>query len=421
MVVISPDVTKPERGTSAKSEERRALGVGSGAHALHDGYVDIMYVMLPLWQAEFGLSYAAVGALRTVYTGTMATLQIPATMLADRVGAPLVLAVGTALTGLCYCLAGTSTDFALLVGALFLGGLGAATQHPIGSALVARAFEGKRAITAIGTYNFAGDLGKMALPALAALLLWTGFAWRPTVALLGLLGFAAALAIFALMPRFAEPIAAPKPAMPAPAESADPIAAVAPEQAAHRRAGFRLLLSIAAIDSISRAAFMVFVPFLLIAKGASVATAGFLLTLIFVGGAAGKLFCAWIGARFGIIAAIVITEVLTAAGILGVLYLPLTAALVLLPVLGVVLNGTSSLTYGSVPRFIIAGERNRAFGIFYTGTLGAGAISPTLSGLVGDLIGLTNAVILAGALALATLPLVLLLSRNMRAGASSTP
>jgi MFS family permease len=414
MTVSSPELgVKP--AARAKAEERRALGVGCGAHALHDGYVDIMVIMLPLWQQEFGLSYGAVGALRSVYTGTMATLQIPATWLAARIGAPIVLAAGTALAGLCYILASTSAGFALLVGALFLGGLGAATQHPIGSALVARAFAGARAITAIGTYNFAGDLGKMAVPALASLLLWIGMAWRPTVGLLGLIGLAAAVAIFLLMPRFgAEP--APR-VVGAKTDGDSPARQQTDTSDRGLRNGFRLLLSVAMIDSISRAAFMVFVPFLLIRKGADIATAGFMITLIFIGGAAGKLVCAWIGARFGIIAAIVITEILTAVGILGVLYLPLAAALILLPMLGVVLNGTSSLTYGSVPRFILPAERDRSFGIFYTGTLGAGALAPTLSGLVGDLIGLDKAVMLAGALALVTLPLAFLLRRHMRAQA----
>jgi FSR family fosmidomycin resistance protein-like MFS transporter len=403
----APPAAAPEHPAAIKAQERRALGVGSGAHALHDGYIDILYIMLPIWQAEFGLSYAAVGALRTVYSGTMATLQIPATWLADRVGAALVLAAGTALVGLCYVIAGASSGFVLLVAALFLGGLGAATQHPIASALVARAFEGKRAITALGTYNFAGDVGKMALPAVAALLLWVGFSWRPAVGMLGLVGLVAAVAIFLLMPRFA-PEAAP-------ASSPNETAATSePSGGTPLPDGYRLLLSIAMLDSISRAAFMVFVPFLLIGKGASIATAGFMVTLIFVGGAAGKLVCAWIGARFGIIAAIIITEILTAAGILGVLYLPLTAALILLPILGVVLNGTSSLTYGTVPHFITPAQRNRAFGIFYTGTLGASALAPTLSGLVGDMVGLSNAVMMAGIIALLTLPLTILLARNMR-------
>ncbi len=37
---------------STKQDERRALGVACGAHALHDGYTDLVYVMLPIWQAN---------------------------------------------------------------------------------------------------------------------------------------------------------------------------------------------------------------------------------------------------------------------------------------------------------------------------------------------------------------------------------
>ena len=62
----------------SKSRERRALSVACGAHALHDGYTDLIWVALPIWQAEFALSYAAVGLLRMIYSGTMAALQIPA-------------------------------------------------------------------------------------------------------------------------------------------------------------------------------------------------------------------------------------------------------------------------------------------------------------------------------------------------------
>ena len=113
-----------------------------------------------------------------------------------------VLAGGTALAGLGFCLAGASAGFNMLVVALLVGGLGAGTQHPLASALVARAFEGARSLKALGTYNFAGDIGKMTLPAAAAILL-TLMAWRPTLALLGALGLVAAIAIFVLTPRFA--------------------------------------------------------------------------------------------------------------------------------------------------------------------------------------------------------------------------
>ena len=35
------------------ADQRRAASVAGLAHALHDGYTDLIYIMLPLWQTEF--------------------------------------------------------------------------------------------------------------------------------------------------------------------------------------------------------------------------------------------------------------------------------------------------------------------------------------------------------------------------------
>jgi MFS family permease len=396
MTAVGADPASHTRG-----EERRAMGVAGGAHALHDGYTDLIYVMLPLWQAEFGLSYAAIGLLRGMFAGTMAGFQIPAGLLSERIGAPLVLAAGTALAGFGYCLAPLVDSYAALIAILLIAGLGASTQHPLASALVARAFAGPRSLGALGTYNFAGDLGKMALPAAASLMLVL-LPWRPTLALLGAIGLAAALAILALMPRYA-------------AEAAAVEAAKAEAASGQARGGFPVLLSIGVIDSATRMGFLTFLPFLLTAKGAALPTIGLALTLVFLGGAFGKLACAWIGARIGVVATVWVTEGFTALGILALLPLPLEFALVLLPAIGVALNGTSSVLYGSVPRMVAPEARTRAFSIFYTGTIGSGAIAPVCYGLVGDALGVPLALMVVAALVLVTLPLVLMIRRQVTA------
>src|SRR5689334_9314344 len=201
MSALSGQAAGEASGAAAsRAEERRAIGVASGAHVLHDGYTDLIYVMLPIWQAEFGIGYAALGLLRTCYSGTMASLQIPSALLSERLGVPLVLAVGTALSGIGYLVAGASVGFWTLVLALLIGGLGSSTQHPLGSALVARAFAGPRSLRALGTYNFAGDIGKMSVPAAASLLLVV-LPWQPVLAIIGLAGLVTAVAIFWLAPR----------------------------------------------------------------------------------------------------------------------------------------------------------------------------------------------------------------------------
>src|SRR5260370_7544045 len=99
---------------------RRVLCVACGTHALHDGFADTLYLLLPLWQAEFGLGYAAVGALRSLYTAAMAGLQLPAATIARRIGNPLVLAAGTMLPAASYLLAGASSGFIILATTLTL-------------------------------------------------------------------------------------------------------------------------------------------------------------------------------------------------------------------------------------------------------------------------------------------------------------
>ena len=380
-----------------KGQERRAIGVAGGAHVLHDGYTDLIYVMLPIWQSEFGLGFAALGLMKTVFSGALAGFQIPAGLLAERYGAPLVLALGTALAGLGYCLAGLSNGVMLLVAALFVGGLGASTQHPIASSLIAHAFSGARSRTALGTYNFAGDIGKMTVPA-AASLLFVVLPWREALMLLGSLGVLVAIAVYVLIPRLGDAVAA------APKKSDAGV-----HGSARLRYGFPLLLSVGVIDSATRMAFLTFLPFVLTAKGASLPTIGLALTLVFAGGAAGKLVCAFIGARIGAVATVWLTETVTALGIVALLPLSLEGAMVLLPVVGVALNGTSSVLYGSVPSLVESARRQRAFGIFYTGTIGAGAVSPAIYGLLGDAVGVPAALMVVAAGVLLTLPLTLVL------------
>src|SRR5262245_15086245 len=106
---------------------RKTLTVCGGAHALHDGFTDLLNVLYPLLQAQFGLSYAAIGALKTVYSGAMASGQIPSGLLAQRLGGVRVLAAGTALIAVGYALAGLSGSLYGVIAGLLLAGLGGST------------------------------------------------------------------------------------------------------------------------------------------------------------------------------------------------------------------------------------------------------------------------------------------------------
>jgi FSR family fosmidomycin resistance protein-like MFS transporter len=391
---MTPEAT----AVTAKSGSRRTLALASLVHALHDGYADMLYVLLPVWQAEFALDYAALAFLRALYVGVLAALQVPSAHLARHLNARTVLVLGTLLSAAGFALAGLSGGLVGLCAALALAGAGGSTQHPLASAAVSRAY-GERARGPLGTYNFAGDLGKATLPPLISVLL-TVMRWRSTLWVAAGLGLLVAGLIRWLMPLV--------PARPAALETLE-----ATDHGAAGKGGFGLLFAIGVLDTAARMGFLLFLPFLLKAKGASLTTVGLALSRVFIGGAFGKAACGWLGARLGLLATVVTTEAGTAAAILALLALPLAASLILLPVLGLMLNGTSSVLYGTVPELVPAKRIERAFALFYTGILGSSALAPVLYGRLGDAAGPVWATAAAGLTALAVVPLMLVLSPRL--------
>src|SRR5437899_2156488 len=257
---------------------RKTLAVCGGAHALHDGFTDLLNVLYPLLQAQFGLNYAAIGWRQAMMvTGAIAVA-----------GAGVILAT-----------------------------LQSAEMHAKTAASEGKALAGQD---------------------------------RPWA--------------------------------------------------------FWLLFFIHIADSGVRSGFLIILTFLLRAKGADLPTIGFALSLLFAGGAAGKLAMGWVGSRLGVVTSVVLTEAATTALILALLPLALTPALMLLPLVGLALNGTSSVLYGTIPEFVRAERRTHAFAVFYTGGSIAGAASPFLFGILGDAIGLSTALACVSALALLTVPLV---------------
>jgi MFS transporter, FSR family, fosmidomycin resistance protein len=385
---------------------RAVLGTACGTHFVHDGFSDILYVLFPVWAREFGLSFAQVGLLRTVYSGGMAAFQIPAGLLAERWGEARLLAAGTAATALGFVAAGFAGGYAALLGCLLAAGLGSGVQHPLSSSIVSHAYEDGRRRVALGTYNFSGDLGKVVVPAAVAFAVpWIG--WRGAVESFAAVGIVAAVLVLVALTSLQVGHA------PIPAEGSGRRSVS--DWGIRDVRGFQALSVIHVIDNSTRTGFLTFLPFLLIAKGSSVRAVGFALMLVFAGGAAGKFACGVLAERLGVIRTVIITEAATGAGILLLLGLPLGPSLALLPVLGIALNGTSSVLYGTVADLVTSDRRARSYAVFYTVGVGASALAPSVYGVVSDWGGVSLALAIVGSLVFLTLPLTLLLRRPLAA------
>jgi MFS-type transporter involved in bile tolerance (Atg22 family) len=148
---------------------------------------------------------------------------------------------------------------------------------------------------------------------------------------------------------------------------------------------------------------------LLIAKGIPEGWAALAVPLILVGGMAGKLACGFLAERLGIVRTIVITEVATGLGILASVVLPGLGIMMLLPILGVALQGTSSVLYATIGDLVDKDRLPRTFGLFYTIGSICGIAAPLGYGLVGDISGVHTTIGAIGIAVLLTVPLAAML------------
>jgi len=284
------------------SRSRLTLAVSTLAHFIHDGFSDALYVLLPVWAREFHLGYAHAGILKMLYTGGMSLSQVPLGLAAERRGERMLLGMGTLITACCFlAVAAWAGGFPSLAVLLMTAGVASGVQHPLASSLVSKAYETGARRAALGTYNFSGDIGKVAAAG-AVGLATAAFGWRAACAGYGAAGLVAGVVVWGTLARLG---------------AGDPGPVVAQGAGASRWGirdgrGFMSLTAIGLIDTATRSGFLMFLPFALVAKGSTTTGVGAALGLVFAGGAAGKLVCGLLAERLGIVRTVVITEAVTA-------------------------------------------------------------------------------------------------------------
>ncbi|HKA41677.1 MAG TPA: MFS transporter [Burkholderiales bacterium] len=393
----------------AQSQQKRTLATCCTAHLVHDGFSDVTYVLLPLLAQTFGLSLAQVGMIRSVHRVAMASFQLPAGLIAERFGERNLLAIGTLVAGLAFIALGFAPGYWAILAALFFAGVGSAVQHPLSSTIISHAYPGEGRRIALGTYNFFGDVGKFAFGGIASLCVLAGLSWQAPVVAFGIAGVAAAIMVLLTVTNTRT--AAPR---------AVPGKSGTPGWGIRHKPAFAALCALDAVDSMTRTGFLTFIAFLLIARGLPEGWAALAVPVILTGGMAGKYACGVLAERLGVLRTIVITEIATGVGILLTLALPAVAAFLLLPLIGIVLQGTSSVIYGTIGDLVEPDRLPRAFAMVYTMGACCGIIAPLGYGMLGDAIGIENTIAVVGAFVLLALPLCLVLRPSLRLSGSES-
>ena len=390
-------------GLSTGSKQApRVLIFGSVTHVWSDLFFALLFPLLPLIRNDLGLSYTETFLLRSIFSGASALLQVPAGFLAGVFSEVWLLLLGNVWVGAGMIAMGLSPGFVVLLIATLVAGLGGGAQHPIAANMVSRAYDRGARATAVGTVNFAGDVGKMIAPLVVAAAAFAYFDWRTTLWVVGAAGivFMAGAALFR---RSVDPGPPAGSAGPAPQE----------EQGDVQVAAFVKLGVVGFLDNGTRTSVLLFLPFVLDDKGMSTAGISAMLFLLFVGGAAGKFACGWMGDRYGLINVTIATKGLTAVLMALSLFTPVWAFVPLVLVLGFMLQGTSSVLYAAVAEFAPARRRGRLYGLYYTVIDGGAIVAPLAYGVAADLMSLRDAVFLVSLGAAAVLPSSLALRRHL--------
>ena len=386
------------RFISRTPQSRRTLYFGSVMHIWSDLHFALMFPLLPLIQSDMGLSFTQVGILRAAYSGASAVLQIPAGFLAENMGEFWLLLAGNMWVSVGLVGMALAPMFVMLVVLSFFGGLGGGFQHPLASSMVSRAYDDSGRSTAVGTVNFAGDLGKMIAPPIVAGAIAISMGWRQLLWVIGLVSLVFMAA--AALTRRAVDIGRPVRDM----EETD-----GGRSSNTRLSGFATLSGIGALDSMARVGALTFMPFVLISKDVSQSQAISMLLFVFIGGAAGKFVVGWLGDKFSTVSLIWATKGLTAVLIVLALYAPMTVMIPLLVLLGIGLNGTSSILYATVAEYVPANRRGRFYGFFYTTNEIGTVIAPIGYGLIADTYSLSATMLIMGGATALILPVSLLL------------
>ena len=154
----------------------RIVGPITIGHGVNEFFSIVIPPVIPLLVSDLGVTYGQAGFLLTVFFVMYSLFQLPAGVVADRLGKNRLMLAGLVGMSVGIAAAGSAPTYEVLIVAQAIAGIAGSTFHPTGLSIVSdvetQDTEGK----AMGVFGFGGTLGTMAAPlvvgGLAALAGW---------------------------------------------------------------------------------------------------------------------------------------------------------------------------------------------------------------------------------------------------------
>lgn len=175
----------------------REVWLISVAHAVNEFYSVALPPILPLLVNDFAISYGEAGVLLTVFFTTYSIFQLPAGVLADRIGQRWLLAIGMVVLAAGILIAAGAQNYWTLIIAQVFAGIGGSTYHPAGMSIISDIEGGQTEGKAMGIHGLGGVVGTALAPALIGGLA-SLFDWRLALTVSAAIGIAYAVVFLTL-------------------------------------------------------------------------------------------------------------------------------------------------------------------------------------------------------------------------------
>ncbi|QBY53488.1 MFS transporter [Cupriavidus oxalaticus] len=183
--------------------DAQVIGLVGLAHGVSHFYHLLLAPLFPWIKAEFGLSYAELGLLMTVFFAVSAVVQTASGFVVDRFGARPVLFAGLAFLGSAALLLSASNGYAALLAGAAVAGLGNGVFHPADFTLLNKHVSQLRLGHAFSVHGISGNLGWAAAP-LFLVTIANLASWRVALAAASVVAFAV-LAVLVVLRHVLDP------------------------------------------------------------------------------------------------------------------------------------------------------------------------------------------------------------------------
>ena len=181
----------------SQGQQLAVISLISAGHFISHFYVICLAPLYIAMSKDLGVGFAELGLISSGFFIAGATLQMPAGLLVDRIGAKRVLFVGMFLLSLSVTLAGLTNSYWSLLILFMFAGAGNCVFHPCDYVIMSSSIDEKKLGRAFSIHSFSGSAGFFAVPLVMPFLMELTN-WQNALFIVGVCGLLIVSVIFLL-------------------------------------------------------------------------------------------------------------------------------------------------------------------------------------------------------------------------------